>query len=134
MIETIYSPSFREITFADRPKFDARGSNGYMKVSGITLLQMINDEIHISCVDSRGRQSDAVRIPIPKSAVVTLANSLLAMVEADQVTGKEAVITPAQADAAKTLISIAVNSTGEHADLERTLLEALDADRIIIKG
>jgi hypothetical protein len=84
MTETIHSPTFRSIAFDDATDFDAKGRNGFMKTGGVTLMQMPNGEIHLGCITSKGVPSDAVRIPVPKNAVISLANALLAMVQAEQ--------------------------------------------------
>jgi hypothetical protein len=132
MTETIHSPTCRSITFDDPPEFEAKGRNGFIKTTGVTLMKMTNGEIHLGCITSKGVASDTSRLPVPKSAVIPLAHALLAMAHAEEVTPREVIITPDEADAAKTLISIAVNASGEHRGLEQILLEALDADRIVI--
>jgi hypothetical protein len=104
-----------------------------MKTTGVTLVQMLNGEIHLGCITSKGVSSDAVRLPVPKSPVIPLANALLAMVQADQVSGQEAVLTPEQAEAAQTLLEIAMDSGGDLADLARAVANALDGDRIVIR-
>jgi hypothetical protein len=133
MTETIHSPTSRSITFADPTEFEAKGRNGFMKTTGITLVQMLNGEVHLGCITSKGVSSDAVRLPVPKSAVIPLANALLAMVQADQVTGQETVVTPEQAEAAQTLLEIAIDSGGDLAGLAQAVANALDGDRIVIR-
>lgn len=133
MTETIHSPTSRSITFDEVTEFEAKGRNGFMKTAGVTLMQMPNGEIHLGCITSKDAPSDAVRLPVPKSAVVSLANALLAMAPDAPSSRSEVTVTPAQADAAKTLLSIAVDSGGDLAELAEPVLDALDADRIVIK-
>jgi hypothetical protein len=133
MTETIHSPTSRSIAFDEATEFEAKGRNGFMKTAGITLVQMPNGEIHLGCITSKGVPSDAVRLPVPKSAVIPLANALLTMVQADQVTGQETVITPEQAEAAQTLLQISMDSGGDLADLAQAVANALDGDRIVIR-
>jgi hypothetical protein len=83
MIETIHSPSSCSITFGDATDFEAKGRNGFMKTAGVTVMQMPNGEVHLGCITSKGLPSGAVRIPVPKSAVIPLAKALLTMVPAE---------------------------------------------------
>ncbi|MBD2746131.1 hypothetical protein IC232_05385 [Microvirga sp. BT688] len=55
------------------------------------------------------------------------------MVQAEQVTGHETVITPEQAEAAQTLLQISMDSGGDLADLAQAVSNALDGDRIVIR-
>jgi hypothetical protein len=59
----------------DRTKFDSKGRNGYVGTTGINVVDL-GDELFFEPITTRGINSEACRIVVPKSAITTLINAL----------------------------------------------------------
>ncbi len=59
----------------DRTKFDSKGRNGYIGTTGINVVDL-GDELFLEPITTRGINSEACRIVVPKSAITTLINAL----------------------------------------------------------
>jgi len=59
----------------DRTKFDSKGRNGYIGTIGINVVDL-GDELFLEPITTRGINSEACRIVVPKSAITTLINAL----------------------------------------------------------
>jgi hypothetical protein len=58
-----------------RTKFDSKGRNGYVGTTGINVVDL-GDELFLEPITTRGINSEACRIVVPKSAITTLINAL----------------------------------------------------------
>ena len=59
----------------DRTKFDSKGRNGYIGTTGINVISL-GEELFLEPITSRGVNSEACRIVLPKSAISTLIEAL----------------------------------------------------------
>jgi hypothetical protein len=59
----------------DRTKFDSKGRNGYIGTTGINVVDLA-DELFLEPIRTRGINSEACRIVVPKSAITALINAL----------------------------------------------------------
>jgi hypothetical protein len=58
-----------------RTKFDAKGRNGYIGTTGINVVDL-GEELFLEPITTRGVNSEACRIVLPKSAVTALIEAL----------------------------------------------------------
>jgi len=58
-----------------RTKFDAKGRNGYIGTTGINVVDL-GEELFLEPITTRGVNSKACRIVLPKSAVTALIEAL----------------------------------------------------------
>ena len=58
----------------DRTKFDSKGRNGYIGTTGINVVNL-DDELFLEPITTRGINSEACRIVVPKSAITALTNA-----------------------------------------------------------
>ena len=59
----------------DRTKFDSKGRNGYVGTTGINVVDL-GDELFLEPITTRGINSEACRIVLPKSAITALVEAL----------------------------------------------------------
>ena len=59
----------------DRTKFDSKGRNGYIGTTGINVVDL-GGELFFEPITTRGVNSEACRIVVPKSAVTALVDAL----------------------------------------------------------
>ena len=59
----------------ERTKFDAKGRNGYIGTTGINVVDL-GEELFLEPITTRGVNSEACRIVLPKSAISTLTKAL----------------------------------------------------------
>ena len=59
----------------DRTKFDATGRNGYIGTTGINVVDL-GEEFFLEPITTRGVNSEACRIVLPKSAITALIEAL----------------------------------------------------------
>jgi hypothetical protein len=59
----------------DRTKFDSKGRNGYIGTTGINLVDL-GEELFLEPITTRGVNSQACRIVLPKSAITALIEAL----------------------------------------------------------
>ena len=59
----------------DRTKFDSKGRNGYVGTTGINVVS-VGEELFLEPITTRGFNSGACRIVLPKSAISTLIEAL----------------------------------------------------------
>jgi hypothetical protein len=59
----------------DRTKFDSKGRNGYIGTTGINVVDL-GEELFLEPITTRGVNSEACRIVLPKSAISTLIEAL----------------------------------------------------------
>jgi hypothetical protein len=59
----------------DRTKFDSKGRNGYIGTTGINVVSL-GEELFLEPITTRGVNSEACRIVLPKSAISTLIKAL----------------------------------------------------------
>ena len=59
----------------ERTKFDAKGRNGYIGTTGIDVVDL-GEELFLEPLTTRGVNSEACRIVLPKSAISTLTKAL----------------------------------------------------------
>jgi hypothetical protein len=59
----------------DRTKFDSKGRNGYIETTGINLVDL-GEELFLEPITTRGVNSEACRIVLPKSAITALIEAL----------------------------------------------------------
>jgi hypothetical protein len=59
----------------DRTKFDSKGRNGYIGTTGINVVDL-GDELFLEPITTRGVNSEACRIVLPKSAITALIEAL----------------------------------------------------------
>ena len=59
----------------DRTKFDSKGRNGYIGTTGINLVDL-GEELFLEPITTRGINSEACRIVLPKSAITALIDAL----------------------------------------------------------
>jgi hypothetical protein len=64
----------RSIRF-DRTKFDSKGRNGYIGTTGINVVDL-GEELFLEPITTRGLNSEACRIVLPKSAITALVDAL----------------------------------------------------------
>lgn len=64
----------KEIRF-DRTKFDSKGRNGYIGTTGINVVEL-GHELFLEPVTTRGINSEACRIVLPRSAITALIEAL----------------------------------------------------------
>ena len=55
----------------DRTKFDSKGRNGYIGTTGINVVDL-GEELFLEPITTRGVNSEACRIVLPKSAITVL--------------------------------------------------------------
>ncbi len=55
----------------DRTKFDSKGRNGYIGTTGINVVSL-GEELFLEPITTRGVNSEACRIVLPKSAISRL--------------------------------------------------------------
>ena len=60
----------------DRTKFDSKGRNGYIGTTGINVVDL-GEELFLEPITTRGVNSEACRIVLPKSAISTHADRAL---------------------------------------------------------
>jgi hypothetical protein len=58
----------------DRTKFDSKGRNGYIGTTGINVVDL-GDELFLEPITTRGINSEACRIVVPKSAITALTDA-----------------------------------------------------------
>jgi hypothetical protein len=80
-------PTYRTATFLPQeqsvskcirfgqPKFDSKGRNGYIGTTGIIVVS-VDEELLLEPITTRGVNSKACRITLPKSAIRTLIEAL----------------------------------------------------------
>ena len=59
----------------ERTKFDAKGRNGYIGTTGINVVDL-GEELFLEPITTRGINSEACRIVLPKSAITALIEAL----------------------------------------------------------
>ena len=59
----------------DRTKFDSKGRNGYIGTTGINVVDL-GEELFLEPITTRGVNSEACRIVLPKSAITALIEVL----------------------------------------------------------
>jgi hypothetical protein len=59
----------------DRTKFDGKGRNGYIGTTGINVVDL-GEELFLEPITTRGVNSEACRIVLPKSAITVLIKAL----------------------------------------------------------
>ena len=59
----------------DRTKFDSKGRNGYIGTTGINLVDL-GEELFFEPITTRGANSEACRIVLPKPAITALIEAL----------------------------------------------------------
>ena len=59
----------------DRTKFDSKGRNGYIGTTGINVVDL-GEELFLEPITTRGINSEACRIVLPKSAITALIEAL----------------------------------------------------------
>ena len=59
----------------DRTKFDSKGRNGYVGTTGINVVDL-GEELFLEPVTTRGINSEACRVVLPKSAITALIEAL----------------------------------------------------------
>ena len=59
----------------DRTKFDSKGRNGYVGTTGINVVDL-GEELFLEPITTRGLNSEACRIVLPKSAITALIEAL----------------------------------------------------------
>ena len=59
----------------DRTKFDSKGRNGYIGTTGINVVDL-GEELFLEPITTRGVNSEACRIVLPKSAITALIEAL----------------------------------------------------------
>jgi len=59
----------------DRTKFDSKGRNGYIGTTGINVAAL-GEELFLEPITTRGFNSGACRIVVPKSAITALVDAL----------------------------------------------------------
>ncbi len=59
----------------DRTKFDSKGRNGYVGTTGINVVDL-GEELFLEPITTRGINSEACRIVLPKSAITALVGAL----------------------------------------------------------
>jgi hypothetical protein len=59
----------------DRTNFDSKGRNGYIGTTGINVVSL-GEELFLEPITTRGANSEACRITLPKSAISTLIEAL----------------------------------------------------------
>ena len=59
----------------DRTQFDTKGRNGYIGTTGINVVDL-GEELFLEPITTRGVNSEACRIVLPKSAVTALIEAL----------------------------------------------------------
>jgi hypothetical protein len=59
----------------DRTKFDSKGRNGYIGTTGINVVDL-GEELFFEPITTRGVNSEACRIVLPKSATTVLIEAL----------------------------------------------------------
>jgi hypothetical protein len=59
----------------DRTKFDSKGRNGYVGTTGINVVDL-GEELFLEPITTRGLNSEACRIVLPKSAITALVEAL----------------------------------------------------------
>jgi hypothetical protein len=59
----------------DRTTFDSKGRNGYVGTTGINVVDL-GEELFLEPITTRGINSEACRIVLPKSAISTLTEAL----------------------------------------------------------
>ena len=59
----------------DRTKFDSKGRNGYIGTTGINVVDL-GEEFFLEPITTRGLNSEACRIVLPKSAITALIEAL----------------------------------------------------------
>ena len=59
----------------DRTKFDSKGRNGYVGTTGINVVDL-GEELFLEPITTRGINSEACRIVLPKSAITALVEAL----------------------------------------------------------
>jgi len=64
----------RSIRF-DRTKFDSKGRNGYIGTTGLNVVDL-GEELFLEPITTRGLNSEACRIVLPKSAITALVDAL----------------------------------------------------------
>ena len=64
----------RSIRF-DRTNFDSKGRNGYIGTTGINVADL-GEELFLEPITTRGSNSEACRIVLPKSAITALIQAL----------------------------------------------------------
>ena len=59
----------------DRTKFDSKGRNGYIGTTGINVVDL-GEELFLEPITTRGVNSEACRIVLPRSAITALIEAL----------------------------------------------------------
>ena len=59
----------------ERTKFDAKGRNAYIGTTGINVVDL-GEELFLEPITTRGVNSEACRIVLPKSAITALIEAL----------------------------------------------------------
>ena len=59
----------------DRTKFDSKGCNGYIGTIGVNVVDL-SEELFLEPITTRGFNSEACRIVVPKSAITALVDAL----------------------------------------------------------
>jgi hypothetical protein len=59
----------------DRTKFDSKGRNGYIGTTGVNVVDL-GEELFLEPITTRGFNSEACRIVVPKSAITALVDAL----------------------------------------------------------
>jgi hypothetical protein len=59
----------------ERTKFDSKGRNGYIGTTGINVVDL-GEELFLEPITTRGVNSEACRIVLPKAAISTLIEAL----------------------------------------------------------
>ena len=59
----------------DRTQFDSKGRNGYIGTTGINVVDL-GEELFLEPITTRGVNSEACRIVLPKSAITVLIEAL----------------------------------------------------------
>ena len=59
----------------ERTKFDSKGRNGYIGTTGINVVDL-GEELFLEPITTRGANSEACRIVLPKSAITALIEAL----------------------------------------------------------
>ena len=59
----------------DRTKFDSKGRNGYFGTTGINVVDL-GEELFLEPITTRGLNSEACLIVLPKSAITALVEAL----------------------------------------------------------
>ena len=59
----------------ERTKFDSKGRNGYVGTTGINVVDL-GEELFLEPITTRGLNSEACRIVLPKSVITALIEAL----------------------------------------------------------